>query len=161
MALTNLRSVSHTIHILGVCCCMGTAVSLNFIICPHRNFRFRTRGTKDLLSSWRRVTLKIIVRKRAARIFRETGNWLKTTKGSTNPGRAKVAKCWSKLGGLLNNYPTKGTGGPTAAEVRQSVLRCARHVTGITGSFRGNGQLNLEHSCPMPRGEHGGRADQY
>ena len=139
---------------------MGTTVSLNFFVCPHRNFRYRTRGTKNLLSSWRRVTLKIIVRKRAAKIFGEIGNWLKKSKGSANPGRAEVAKCWSKLGGLLNNYPTKITGSPTAAEIRRSVLRCARNVTGITSSFRGNSQLHSEHSGPMHRGKHGGHTDQ-
>ena len=139
---------------------MGTTVSLNFFVCPHRNFRYRTRGTKNLLSSWRRVTLKIIVRKRAAKIFGEIGNWLKKSKGSANPGRAEIAKCWSKLGGLLNNYPTKITGSPTAAEIRQSVLRCARHVTGIASSFRGDSQLYSEHSGPMHRGKHGGHTDQ-
>ena len=97
-------------------------------------------------SSGARVTPKIIVRKRTAKIFGEIGNWLKKSKGSANPGRAEIAKCWSKLGGLLNNYPTKITGSPTAAEIRRSVLRCARNVTGITSSFRGNSQLHSEHS---------------
>ena len=149
----------HCLH-FGVDCCMGTTVSLNFVVCPHRYVRCRNRGTKDLVSSWRRVTLKIIVRKRAAKIFCEIGNWLKKSKGSTDPGRAKVAKCWSIRGGLLNNNPTKIAGSSTAAEIRQSVSRCAKHVTGIASSFRGNSQLHSEHSRQMHRGEHVGHTDQ-
>ena len=132
----------HCLHI-RCCCCMGIAASFNIFVCPQR----RGYGAKrNLLNTWRRVAFKIILRKRAGQIFGQTGNWLKSTKGSQTPNRADIARCWSKLGGLLNNYPRKVAGVPTAAEIRQSVLRCARNVTGISSSFRGNSQLNSEHS---------------
>ena len=121
-----LHPFSYVISRIAFGCCMGIAVSLNFVVCPHRSARNRARGRKDVLNTWRRVAFKIILRKRAGKIFGQVGNWLKSTKGSTLPIRAEIAKRWSQLGGLLNNYPRKVTGCPLDAEIRQSVLRCAR-----------------------------------
>ena len=115
-------------------------------LCPHKDVWCQNSGTKDLVSSWRRVIPKIIVRKRATKIFGEIGNRLKKSTGSTDPNRTKVAKCWSIPDSLLNNHPKKITGSSTAAKIRLSVLRHARNVTGINSSFRGNSWLHSAHS---------------
>ena len=86
-------------------------------LCPHKDVWCQNSGTKDLVSSWRRVIPKIIVRKRATKIFGEIGNRLKKSTGSTDPNRTKVAKCWSIPDSLLNNHPTKITGSSTAAKI--------------------------------------------
>ena len=113
-------SAAFAFHI-RCCLCMGLAVS-----CPRRKDRNLTVERKSLLNTWRRVAFKIILRKRAGRIFGQTGNWLKATKGSQLQIRAEIAKRWSKLGGLLNNHPGKVTGCPCDAEIQRSVFRCAR-----------------------------------
>ena len=122
-----LSAASLTYSSVRCCWWMGIAVSLNIIVCPHRNSTRLTVGGKSLLNTWRRVVFKIILRRRAGRIFGQIGNWLKSTKGSTQLHfRPEVARNWSRLGGLLNNYPRKVSGGPSAAEIWQSVQRCSR-----------------------------------
>ena len=108
---------------------MGVAISSLHIvvICPRR---VRVPRQRRLLSIWKRVALKIILRKKACKIYSDTSKWLKATKGQcalAAPTRPTVAKSWSRLGGLLNNHP-KVEGAPTAAEIQISVSRCARNL---------------------------------
>ena len=119
-------------YIFFVSMLMGVAI-LNFVLvinCPVRSTGGRqTRSRKHLLRVWRRVVFRIILRKRAGKLFGQVGYWLRATKGQCAlraPHRPVVASNWSRLGGLLNNHPAKVTGSPSNAEIQRSILRCRR-----------------------------------
>ena len=98
----------------------NSSLSINiFVHCPTR-----AKKPKSRFTAWRRTVFRIIVRKRAARLRSSVGRWLQNNRN--HPRAPYVRLQWSRLGSLLNLYPTKVLGTPSTEEIRLSFASNAR-----------------------------------